>query len=251
MRLGGAVAAAGEQHLQGMGVRDLPGQADGRAAHREEPAADLEQAEGRRLPGDADVGGLEHLRPTGHADALDRGEDGLARAIPAQHGLPVEVRLGGEPRAIRVVLRESASGECFQIHSGTEGPTRTGQHNGPDGVVGVRFDPCVVQSNEHRYRERVLCLGAVQRQDERRTLPFDDQMFRACHGAASACRSNRIPLRSRTGCSLAGGFSRATSKINSVRSRRSSRRRKPGVLLAPLLLSGHGIQPGRSVRASG
>src|SRR5205085_7941595 len=71
------VGARRQEPLHGLRVGDLPAQAYGRAAHREEPAARLAHAERRALAGDPDVGALEALGAARHRVALYRGDERL------------------------------------------------------------------------------------------------------------------------------------------------------------------------------
>jgi hypothetical protein len=157
-----------------------PLEADRGAADREQSAPDLEQAEGGGLGGDADVGALEHLGAARDAVPLDGGDDRLARAVVAQHRLPVQVGIG--PEAVAVPLpRHAVPGEGLEVHPGAEAAARPREHDGADRVVGVGLGPAVVEADQHRQRERVLRLRPVEREHQCGALAPHGEVFRPSH----------------------------------------------------------------------
>jgi hypothetical protein len=193
-------ATAGEQHLQRVRPRDLPLEADRRAADREQPALHLEEPERGGLPRDPDVGPLEDLGTAGHAVALDRGDHGFARPVVPQHRLPVQIGVGLEAVPVLLALHPLAR-EGLEVHARAERAARAGEDDRADGVVRVGLDPAVVQADQHRQRERVLGLGPVEREHQCGAFALHGEVFRPTH-----CRP---PVSgTRTGCRSGGASSR-------------------------------------------
>ena len=105
--LGGAELLRGEQEAHRVAPAELRGRAEGGAAERHDPAADLQLAKAHVIGGDHDVGGQGELDRQGERDAVDRHDDRLGH------------RVAPDAERVEAVRAAQRRGPC----SATAGPT--------------------------------------------------------------------------------------------------------------------------------
>ena len=166
--------AARQQQLGRDRVGDLPSEADGAAAQREEAPAHLGHPEDGALPRDPQVHGLQDLGAAGHGVPLDRRDEGLARLEVPQQRAPVQIGVGVEPGRPLVIGVTSRHG--LEVSAGAEVSAGSGDDRGADLRVLVDLHPGVVHPHEHLPGQRVAGLRTVERHGRDVAVALEDDV---------------------------------------------------------------------------
>jgi hypothetical protein len=167
---------ADDQHLHGDRPRDLPGQPHGRPAHREQAPLHLAHGDAGALAGDPHVERLQDLDAAGVADALDGGDDRLGEPVFLEEPLVDERRVGADALLERVLgrlARQQRPDEPVEVGAGREVAAGPGEDGDPHVVLGVDHVPGVAQPAQDLGVERVLLVGAVQRDGDDVAVALD------------------------------------------------------------------------------
>jgi hypothetical protein len=167
---------AGEQHLHRDRPRDLAGQPDRGARHREQAPLHLAHGDPRSLGRHPDVERLEDLDAAGVAVALDGGDDRRRRPEVLEEPLVDEADVGPDPLLELVgcrLARDQRADQPVEVGAGREVAAGPGQDGGPDAVVGVDHVPGVAQPAQDLGVERVLLVGTVEREGHDLTVALD------------------------------------------------------------------------------
>ena len=157
-----------EQELHCLRPRDLPGQAHGRTAAREQPALRLHDRELRLRARDPDVDAAEHLHAARGAEPVHRGDHRLVERPVAQH------RARAVVEAVAVDLGEAFVGDlllelgdlrdvALEVRAGEERVADAGDDRDPRVVVGGEPLPRFAQQLEVLHVARVAGFRTVDR----------------------------------------------------------------------------------------
>ena len=159
----GGQRVAGERELHDHVVGHPPGQAQQRAAGGDQRALGLGDAQLGALGGDDQVAGERDLHAAGDGEALDRGDQRLARGA-----------LGDAGEAAVAEPGRLAADERAQVHAGAEEAAGAGEHADRQRVVAVELVQRARDARGDGGVDGVAHLGAVERDQQDVAAPLGE-----------------------------------------------------------------------------